>query len=76
MLSLLIVIVMMAILFKITFFVFRIVGKILGGMLGVIGWLILGGLADLFVQSKIGEGKNVREARWRVEGILQRLKNA
>ncbi len=36
---------MMVILFKITLFMFRIVGKILGGILGVIGWLILGGLA-------------------------------
>lgn len=35
-----------------------------------------GVLADLFVQSKISEGKrNVREAIWRVEGILQRLRN-
>lgn len=45
MLSLLIVVFMMVILFKITLFMFRIVGKILGGILGVIGWLILGGLA-------------------------------
>lgn len=45
MLSLLIVVFLMAILFKITFFWFRIVGKILGGILGVIGWLLLGGLA-------------------------------
>ncbi len=41
----LIVVFMMVILFKITLFMFRIVGKILGGILGVIGWLILGGLA-------------------------------
>lgn len=45
MLSLLIVVFMMVILFKITLFMFRVVGKILGGILGVIGWLILGGLA-------------------------------
>ncbi len=45
MVSLLIVVFLMAILFKITFFMFHIVGKILGGILGVIGWLLLGSLA-------------------------------
>lgn len=45
MISLLIVIFMMVILFKITIFMFHIAGKILGGILGVVGWLILGGLA-------------------------------
>ncbi len=45
MISLLIVILMIVILFKLTVFMFHIVGKILGGILGIIGWLILGGLA-------------------------------
>lgn len=45
MLSLLIVILMIVMLFKMTVFMFRIMGKIIGGMIGIIGWLILGGLA-------------------------------
>jgi hypothetical protein len=45
MLSLIIVILMMVILFKLTGFAFHIAGKILGGILGIIGWLILAGLA-------------------------------
>ncbi len=45
MVSLLIVILMIAALFKITIFMFHIAGKILGAILGIAGWLILGGLA-------------------------------
>lgn len=45
MLSFLIVILVMVVLFKVTGFMFRIAGKLLGGILGIIGWLILGGLA-------------------------------
>ena len=48
MLSLIIVILMMVILFKLTGFAFHIAGKILGGILGIIGWLILAGLAVMF----------------------------
>ncbi len=44
MLSLLIVILVMVVLFKVTGFMFHIAGKLLGGILGIIGWLILGGL--------------------------------
>ncbi len=43
--SLLIVIVLMVALFKVTVFIFRAAGKLLGGILGIIGWLILGGIA-------------------------------
>lgn len=45
MLSLLILILFVVGLFKLTGFIFRIVGRILGGILGIIGWLILGGIA-------------------------------
>ena len=45
MLSLLIVILVMVVLFKVTGFMFNIAGKLLGGIFGIIGWLILGGLA-------------------------------
>ena len=45
MLSLLIMILIMAGLFKFTGFLFHIVGKVLGGILGIIGWLILGVIA-------------------------------
>ena len=45
MLSLLIVILVMVVLFKVTGFMFHIAGKLLGGIFGIIGWLILGGLA-------------------------------
>ncbi len=45
MLSFLIVILVMVVLFKVTGFMFHIAGKLLGGILGIIGWLILGGLA-------------------------------
>ena len=45
MLSLLIVILIMAGLFKFTGLLFHIVGKVLGGILGIIGWLILGVIA-------------------------------
>ena len=45
MLSFLIVVLVMVVLFKVTGFMFRIAGKLLGGILGIIGWLILGGLA-------------------------------
>lgn len=40
-----IVIALMAVLFKVTGFIFHIAGKLLGGILGIIGWLILGGIA-------------------------------
>lgn len=45
MLSLLILILFAVGLFKLTGFIFHIVGRILGGILGIIGWLILGGIA-------------------------------
>lgn len=45
MLSFLIVILVMVVLFKVTGFMFHIAGKLFGGILGIIGWLILGGLA-------------------------------
>ena len=40
-----IVIALMVVLFKVTGFIFHIAGKLLGGILGIIGWLILGGIA-------------------------------
>lgn len=43
--SMLIVIILMVALFKVTGFIFHIEGKLLGGILGIIGWLILGGIA-------------------------------
>lgn len=45
MLTLIIVILFIVGLFKLTGFVFHIAGKLLGGILGIIGWLILGGIA-------------------------------
>ncbi|MCC6094182.1 MAG: hypothetical protein LIV24_04035 [Eubacterium sp.] len=45
MFSLIIVILMVIALFKLTGFVFHIIGKLLGGIFGILGWLILGGLA-------------------------------
>lgn len=45
MLSLLIMILIMAGLFKFTGLLFHIVGKVFGGILGIIGWLILGVIA-------------------------------
>ncbi|MGN0361533.1 MAG: hypothetical protein ACI4ET_01700 [Bilifractor sp.] len=45
MFSLIIVILMVVALFKLTGFIFHIIGKLLGGIFGIIGWLILGGLA-------------------------------
>lgn len=45
MLGLLLVILFMVILFKITGFVFHIVGRLLGGILGIFGWLFLAALA-------------------------------
>ena len=45
MLSLLIVILVMVVLFKVTGLLFHIAGKLLAGIFGIIGWLILGGLA-------------------------------
>ena len=45
MLSVLFVIFMMVVIFKLTGFVLRIAGRLLGGILGIIGYLILGGLA-------------------------------
>lgn len=45
MLSLLLLIAFVVILFKLTGILFRIIGRVLGGILGVVGWLFLGGLA-------------------------------
>lgn len=45
MLTLLFVILIIVGLFKLTGAIFHVAGKILGGVLGLIGWLILGGLA-------------------------------
>ncbi len=45
MFGLLIVILMVLLLFKITFFMFRVMGKIMACILGVIGWLIMGCLS-------------------------------
>lgn len=45
MLSLIIFIIMVIGLFKLTAFVFRVAGKLLGGILGIIGWLVMAGLA-------------------------------
>lgn len=45
MLSFLALIFFIVILFRLTVFFFQIVGKILGGIFSVIGWLVLGGLA-------------------------------
>ena len=43
--SILFVIVMMVLMFKITVFTFKVVGKVMGWMLGIVGWLILAVLA-------------------------------
>lgn len=45
MLTLIVVILLIVGLFKVTGFVLHIAGKVLGGILGIIGWLILGGIA-------------------------------
>lgn len=45
MLSLLLVILLVVIFFKITGFIFHIIGTLLGWIFGGIGWLILAGLA-------------------------------
>lgn len=45
MISLIIFIILMIGLFKLTVFVFHIAGKLLGGILGIIGWLLVAGLA-------------------------------
>lgn len=45
MLTLIVTILLIVGLFKITGFVLHIAGKVLGGILGIIGWLILGGIA-------------------------------
>ena len=38
-------ILMMVLMFKITVFTFKVVGKVMGWMLGIVGWLILAVLA-------------------------------
>lgn len=43
--SILFVILMMVLMFKITVFTFKVVGKVMGWMLGIVGWLILAVLA-------------------------------
>ena len=43
--SMLFVIVLMVLMFKITVFTFKVVGKVMGWMLGIVGWLILSVLA-------------------------------
>ena len=43
--SILFVILMMVLMFKITVFTFKVVGKVMGWMLGILGWLILAVLA-------------------------------
>jgi hypothetical protein len=45
MLSLLIVILMMVALFRLTGFLFHVIGRMLGGILGIFGWMILAALA-------------------------------
>lgn len=50
MLSVLAIIVGVVILFKITGFVFRILGKLLGAILSIIGWIFLAGLAIAVLQ--------------------------
>ena len=45
MLSLRLIILFAVVLFKITIFLFRILGKVLGWILGIFGWLFLAGLA-------------------------------
>ncbi len=43
--SMLFVIVLMVLMFKITVFTFKVVGKVMGWVLGIVGWLILAVLA-------------------------------
>ena len=43
--SILFVILMMVLMFKISVFTFKVVGKVMGWMLGIVGWLILAVLA-------------------------------
>lgn len=45
MLSLLLLILFVGILFKFTVFIFRVIGTMFGLVFGIIGWLILAGLA-------------------------------
>lgn len=44
MLSLIMTIIVLIAFFKITGFIFRIAGKLLGVVLGIIGWIFLGGI--------------------------------
>ena len=60
MLSFLIVILVMVVLFKVTGFMFHIAGKLLGGILGIIGWLILGGLA---ISVRLSDHSDCRDCR-------------
>lgn len=48
-LTLLILLLVMAGLFKLTGFIFHIVGKVLGGVLSIVGWLILAAIAVTFM---------------------------
>lgn len=43
--SIIFVILMMVLMFKITVFTFKVVGKVMGWVLGIVGWLILAVLA-------------------------------
>ena len=64
MLSLLIVILVMVVLFKVTGFMFHIAGKLLGGIFGIIGWLILGGLAiSVFGLVRLSDYSDCRDCR-------------
>jgi hypothetical protein len=47
MLSLLMIILFAVILFKLTVFAFKVVGTVLGWILGIFGWLFLAGIAVL-----------------------------
>lgn len=47
MLSLLMIILFAVILFKLTVFAFKVVGTLLGWILGIFGWLFLAGIAVL-----------------------------
>lgn len=47
MLSLLLIILFAVILFKLTVFAFKVVGTLLGWILGIFGWLFLAGIAVL-----------------------------
>lgn len=43
--SMIVVILLMVLMFKITVFTFKVVGKVMGWMLGIVGWLIISVLA-------------------------------